>query len=95
MKKGQLFPLADHYIGDKRFNSFSSSFLGYKEVSNLRAQSTGEFRKPKEGEWYLSGAIVEAYQAKNDLNTNFHIAKIVRIESKTIVTETVIEELES
>lgn len=31
-------------------------------------------RPPKKGEWYLSGAFVEAYQAPNDLSTAFHIA---------------------
>ena len=27
---------------------------------------TGETRPPKQGEWYLSGAIIEAYRAPND-----------------------------
>lgn len=39
---------------------------------------TGEFRSPLAGEWYLSGAIPEAYQAPNDLNdlsTAYHILK--------------------
>lgn len=35
---------------------------------------TGEFRTPKKGEFYLSGAIVEAYRAQNDLSTAYHIA---------------------
>ena len=38
---------------------------------------TGEFRKPKKGEWYLSGAIVEVYQAPNNLTIEFYIAKLV------------------
>jgi hypothetical protein len=89
MKKGDLFPLADHYLSDQRFNSQSSKFIGYSEVINLKAQYTGEKRNPKKGEWYLSGSIIEAYQAKNDLNISFHIAKIIRIEK--IVIENVIE----
>jgi hypothetical protein len=32
---------------------------------------------PKKGEWYLSGAIVEAYQAPNDLTTPYTIVKKV------------------
>lgn len=30
-------------------------------------------RCPKRGEWYMSGAIVEAYCAPNDLSTKFFI----------------------
>ena len=44
----------------------------------IRATKSGEFRVPKKGEWFLSGAIVEAYLAHNDyLSTKYHIAKIV------------------
>ena len=31
------------------------------------------FRAPKKGEYYLSGAIVEAYLAPNDLSSPYHI----------------------
>lgn len=37
-------------------------------------KATGEFRPPRKGEWYLSGAIVAAYQAPNDLSTPYWIA---------------------
>lgn len=37
--------------------------------------ATGEFRRPQEGEWYLSGAIVEAYMAPRDLSIPYWIAK--------------------
>jgi hypothetical protein len=43
------------------------------------ARWTGETRQPKRGEWYLSGAIIEAYQAKTDLlGDAYHIAKLWR-----------------
>ncbi len=35
---------------------------------------TGEFRPPRKGEWYISGAIPAAYRAPNDLSTSYHIA---------------------
>lgn len=38
---------------------------------------TGEKRPPRAGEFYLSGAIVSAYRAKNDLTTAYHIARLV------------------
>lgn len=43
-----------------------------------RAKPTGEYRPPKADEWYLSGAIVEAYRAPNDLSPPYFIARIVR-----------------
>lgn len=50
---------------------------------------TGEIRAPKKGEWYLSGAIIEAWKAPHDLTMKFHIAKLVRIEE--IVATRIIE----
>jgi hypothetical protein len=38
---------------------------------------TGEFREPRAGEWYLSGAIPEAWRAPNALSTKFHILRQV------------------
>jgi len=37
---------------------------------------TGEYRAPKAGEWYISGAIPEGYLATNDMKDNRWIAKI-------------------
>ncbi len=54
---------------------------------DIRAKWTGEKRCPKKGEWYLSGAIVEAYRAPNDLTTPYHIAKLILTETKTITRE--------
>lgn len=34
----------------------------------------GEYREPKKGEWFLSGAIAEAYKAPNDLSQKYYIA---------------------
>lgn len=45
---------------------------------------TGEFRKPLKGEYYISGAIPEAYQAFNDINDSFHIAKRVEPPARVI-----------
>lgn len=36
---------------------------------------TGEKRRPKKGEHYISGAIPEVYRAPNDFDTVFHIAE--------------------
>ena len=38
-------------------------------------EATGEFRPPNKGEWFLSGAIIEAYHAHNDLSLSYWIAR--------------------
>lgn len=43
-------------------------------------------RCPKKGEWYLSGSIIEAYRAPNDLSTPYHIAFLVATVTKTVIT---------
>ncbi len=56
---------------------------GYR---NIRAIMTGEKRAPRKDEWYISGAIPEAYRASNDLSMIFHIARLVKVETKTVET---------
>lgn len=58
-------------------------------VHGVHAKWDGKPRRcPKKGEWYLSGAKIEAYRAPNDLTTPFHIALLVKTkkETKTIIT---------
>lgn len=43
------------------------------------AIDSGEYRPPRKGEWYLSGAVVTAYRAPNDLETPYHIARVVLV----------------
>lgn len=81
------FPLAD--IPSERETGglpFSERYMS----RNIRAVKTGVFRNPKRGEWYLSGAIPEAYKAPNDLSSPFHILKLVKVEVRTVVTEKVL-----
>ncbi len=41
------------------------------------AVATGEFRAPKKGEYFLSGAIIKAYQATTDkMSAKYHIASL-------------------
>jgi hypothetical protein len=46
---------------------------------DVRFKKSNEFREPKKGEWYLSGAVVEAYRAPNDLSGKYWIAKRVSV----------------
>ena len=43
-------------------------------------KATGEFRCPNKGEFYISGAIPEVYQAPNDITHNYWIAKNIQTE---------------
>lgn len=45
-----------------------------------RYAATGEYRAPRKGEYYLSGAIVCAYRAPNDLKLCYWIAREVDVE---------------
>lgn len=73
LQRNKAYPLADYHP------------LAFRNP-NIKAVWTGEKRAPKAGEWYLSGAIIEAYQAKNDLTTPYHIAKIVEVTTTTLET---------
>lgn len=48
-------------------------------------ESTGEYRQPLAGEWYISGAIPEVYKATHDLNTPFHIARPIPAPPKIVI----------
>ena len=58
---------------------------------NTAVQLTGEFRTPKRGEYFISGAIPTGYLALNDLNRGYYIGKLVRV--KRVTNTVVIEEL--
>lgn len=40
-----------------------------------RYAKTGEFRPPKRGEFFLSGAPPEVYRTPNDLSQSYHIMR--------------------
>lgn len=63
-----------------------STLLHLKNWRNIRAVWTGEKRQPQAGEWYLSGAEICAYRAVYDMTCSYHIAKLIRTETKTITT---------
>jgi hypothetical protein len=79
------YPLGDMPSASETGNaSFDARFKSLSGVSGFCAVATPEFRAPRKGEWYLSGAKVAAYKALNDLNTPFRIAKLMRMVSKTV-----------
>jgi len=69
----ECYPLADRHPAQK---------IGGN--TKVVAMNTKKFRKPRKGEWYLSGAQIAAYKAPNDLNNKFLIAKIVEVEERVV-----------
>jgi len=70
----------------------ASAVMALYGKSHLRGVLTGEFRVPKKGEWYLSGAIPEAYRAPTDeMRTPYYILRLVRVETRTVTTEHVVQ----
>lgn len=66
--------------------------LGFLQPSEkIMVEVTGEFRAPKAGEWYISGAIIEGYRAGFDFQegNRYNIARlvVVRREEYLVVTK--------
>lgn len=84
MNKRALYPLADRVPLAILKQLPEARRLGGR-AEGLRARWNGEFRAPKAGEWYLSGASIAAYRAPNDLPTTslYHIAELVDTDPRT------------
>lgn len=84
MSKTQLYQIRDMPAYED-LQALGMDFSGWiKAKATFRAIKTGEKRPPKAGEWYLSGAIPEAYRTKHDLTSSYHILRLVRIVTKTV-----------
>lgn len=88
MKK--LYNVID-FINSEEIKNYLPSDWNEKSINekmtfkrNFRAYFTGETRCPKKGEWFLSGAIIEAYKAPNNLTTPYKIAKLLLTETKVM-----------
>lgn len=66
------FPLVDRVPGAD-YGVLSLMGIQY------RAKLLGEYREPKAGEWYISGAIPEAYRAKGDYKSKYQIAVLIKV----------------
>ncbi len=56
--------------------------LAFPQSLGTMAIWTGDTREPRKDEWFLSGAVIEAYQAINDMTTVYPIAKLVAVETR-------------
>lgn len=63
--------------GPFRIAGDSLRFLrDHPERSRIVAEPTGEVRPPRGGEWFLSGAVPEAYRAIGDLDRPYTILRL-------------------
>lgn len=77
VKAGTLYPIEGEF-GWKEFFMKKRLGIGLDGPRvRILARFTGEHRIPKKGEWYLSGAEIVAYQARNDLLSPYHMAQLV------------------
>lgn len=67
LKLGEYYPIAQ---GEK-------IPYGHERTSS-RVKAIGEFRPPKEGEWFLSGSPIEGYPALYDMTTPYQIGVLVK-----------------
>lgn len=59
----------------KKFNvPVDRNIVGY--IKGVFAVNIYEYREPKKGEWYLSGAVSQAYKAPNDFSSKYWIAEL-------------------
>lgn len=68
-------------LQSRKFNLADETTASERQTfgENPRAiMSEDSKRRPLKGEWYLSGAIVEAYRAPSDLATQYYIARLIR-----------------
>lgn len=75
LRKGVIYPLGDPH----------PAAVGGAPIG---AVYTGEYRAPRGGEWYLSGAYIEAYKAPaGGLSAKYRIADVVRFSVREVVED--------
>lgn len=67
------------YTGEKPEHHQVPTFPGWHHGARLRFVMTGEFRPPRLGEMFLSGAIPEGYECLSGRMTqSYHILRIAK-----------------
>lgn len=74
----KLYPLADWPTEEESCRlGFDVPHRTRGKERQVMARITGEFRKPKQGEWFLSGAIPQGYRAFADMDGEYCILELV------------------
>jgi len=75
-----FYPLAERPTSEekKRFQQPETHKI------KIMAISADEMRPPRKNERYLSGGVVQAWRAPNDLSTPYHIASLVLVRTRMV-----------
>jgi len=91
-KESKALGVLDKPCTDDPSVSLPAGMLGKIQLRGVR---TGEYRAPKAGEWYLSGAEPEAWKARNDLTSPYYILRLVRVKTEKVTITTIVQEVPS
>lgn len=83
LPKNRLFPVANGETYPLRAALREKYGEEAPPLHAIRVRTTGEWRAPRKGEWFVSGAIVEGYRATNDYTTACDIAELVEVRVTT------------
>lgn len=76
----RVYNLADPVTAEEaKEHGFQSVMESRRADRKLMAVRTGEKRAPVKGEWFLSGAIPEAYQVKGAMTGDYNIMRLVTV----------------
>lgn len=78
-KDGTLYPIVEDTLQSKiALRAFNATAPTH---GRTMAQDTGEYRPRRSGDWFVSGAVHEAYYQHYDdpPNERWHIARLVKV----------------
>lgn len=84
LKRGVAYPLADRLTLEEQRRAGVEGAHPQVQGQIMAVWDGSPRRQPKKGEWYLSGCSIDAYRAPNDLPSEYHIARLVKVETQTV-----------
>lgn len=88
LKRGETYRRADPLNNAERCRfhiPVGTGAIAQKQICIKAVWDGSPRRPPKAGEWYFSGDPVAAWRAGADLTTPYHIARLVKTETRTVV----------
>lgn len=86
LKRNEPYPRADPLNRAERERFRIPDRAHPQQALRIKAVWDGSPRRPPlAGEWYFSGDPVAAWRAGADLTTPYHIARLVKTETRTVV----------
>lgn len=82
-----MVTMGEFYTVDDNIPKITQKILNLDDTCTVHAKWTGEYHAPKRGEWYLSGADIAAYLAREDMYSQYYIAELVKTKTVTTIVE--------